>query len=130
MSKSRKKRKRYRARERSALEATASNRPIEAPTLSQPWGLLGESAELTRGDLALIRQAIAQRWPVRRCVRRQIVKALIRRFDDLGEPTSYGQSEARWQIAAVRAVIAMGAADLESRRQALRDMAGRRPERL
>src|SRR6185295_12714957 len=106
MSDSRRKRKRERARELSAHEATALNGPKAAPIPPRPWGLLGEGAELTRGDLALIRLAINCDWPARRCIRRAVPKAILDGFKQRdADPNNH--AAVRWTLAAVRTVLAM-----------------------
>lgn len=114
MSLSRRKRKRYRAREQSHPEATAQKGPQQPSLRPRPWGVWGEGTELTRGDLALIRLAVNCDWPVRRCMRRQVTAAIMAGFDQHNERPA-NRDSTRWTLAATRTVIAMGAADIRLR---------------
>jgi hypothetical protein len=117
VSTSRKKRKRYRAREKSGPEATAQNGPKVPPIPPRPWGLLGEGTELTRGDLALIRLAVNSDWPVSRCMRRRLPKAIFDGLDQL-DRSQHNYLAARWSVAACRVVLAMSAGNIRAEHRA------------
>jgi hypothetical protein len=127
MGASRKKRKRYRAREQSAPEATATNEGKTLPTAGNARGLWGQSAVLTRGDLALIRSAVNTDWPVRESMRRRLVAAIFEGFDELDQ-NPHSPSADRWSIAAARTVIAMDAANIRAERHAMAAGGSKSPE--
>lgn len=123
VSTSRKKRKRYRARGQSRPEATAANGPNAPDQAPRMKGGRGESAEISRRDLALIRRAVNADWPMGRGLRRRLVSVLANGLD-LREDSQGPSRSTRWTLSACRVVVAMSEANLRARERSSDACAG------
>ena len=79
-------------------------------------GLRG-GPDLILGDLALLRQAANQDWRPRRTIRRRMMQVIAERVVSIGAGAT--NQDARWQLAACRALIAMNGANLRNLGRAL-----------
>lgn len=83
---------------------------------------------MSRGDLALIRQAANQDWCPAPAVRHQVPRAILERIAKIAADGSHDARDSRWFLSAVETVIAIDGANQRIRERALQAMAVDRRE--
>jgi hypothetical protein len=96
----------------------ARQQATAGPDIVERWGW-GQPAHSVRGDLALIRKAVRERWAVPAAMRQALVDAVMQALESSDGPGMNSHQSARLSLAAVRTVMDMNWANILAERETL-----------